>query len=294
MEGPRLCTRQSLAGDLRRLGLTAGDTILVHASMRSLGWVCGGPTTVVHALLDVLGPAGTVVVPAQTPHNRDPSRWPGRPVPESWWPEIRAQLPAFDPALTPCGPAMGALAERVRTWPGAVRSAHPQTSFAALGPAAQRLMAGHALASPLGEESPLARLEEVDARVLLLGVGYDRCTVFHLAEYRQPDPAVHPNACVVATPSGRAWVNYETVLLDDHDFPTLGADFERVTGAVLTGPVGAAYCRLLPARAAIDFATGWLPRHRAGGRSRGTTLPVALRGNDAKKITSRGTQNRAR
>src|SRR5262249_13877724 len=78
------------------------DSGLVHASLRSIGWVCGGAVAVVQALLDVVGPTGTIVVPAFTTDNRDPSRWRHRPVLEEWWPTIRAQLPAFDPAVTPC------------------------------------------------------------------------------------------------------------------------------------------------------------------------------------------------
>ena len=73
--GPAPRTRDSLAGDLRALGIGAGDVLLVHSSLRSLGWVSGGALAVVQALLDVLGPAGTLVVPSQTTGNRDPSTW---------------------------------------------------------------------------------------------------------------------------------------------------------------------------------------------------------------------------
>src|SRR5689334_19612096 len=63
-----LVTRASLAADLAALGVRRGDTLLVHASLRSLGWACGGPVAVVLALRDALGPDGTLVVPAQTPY----------------------------------------------------------------------------------------------------------------------------------------------------------------------------------------------------------------------------------
>src|SRR5215218_9297419 len=89
--------------------------------------------------------------------------------------------PADDAALRP---GHDAVAELVRTWPGARRSEHPQLSFAALGPAAAALTAGHSLAEGLDERSPLARLYDQDAKVLLLGVGHERNTSLHLAEYR--------------------------------------------------------------------------------------------------------------
>lgn len=253
-------TRESLAECLGTLGVAAGDTLLVHASMRSIGWVDGGAATVVQALLDVLGRHGTLVVPAQTPSNRDPSRWVDPPPPERW-PAIRAQLPPFFPRSTP-SEGMGAIAECVRTWPGAVRSEHPQTSFAAVGPGAVPLLRRHPLESQLGPDSPLGELEKADALVLLLGVGYDRCTAFHLGEYRQPSPPVGNHSCAVLTERGRQWVSYQAVALDDADFARLGADFEIHSGLINVGRVGAAYCRLFPVREAVEFATRWFATNR--------------------------------
>lgn len=274
LRGP--VTRDSIARDLRRVGLCPGDAVLVHASMRSIGWVCGGATAVVAALLDVVGVAGTVVAPAQTLDNRDPSRWAHAPVPERWWPAIRENLLPFDPAVTPSS-GMGAIAERIRTWPGAVRSAHPLTSFAAVGRNAPDLMSGHALTSLLGEASPLARLDEMDARVLLLGVGFDKCTAFHLAEYRTTSRSTFRGASVVKTAAGRQWITYESIDLDDRDFGQLGVDFEEKSGSVVRDKVGAATSRLFPLRDAVAFATAWMPsnRHRLpicgpGADERGT------------------------
>jgi aminoglycoside 3-N-acetyltransferase len=256
-------TRQSLTGDLGALGVSEGDALLVHASLRSLGWVCGGATAVVEALVDAVGPTGTVAVPTHTAGNSDPARWHRTgpaPVPADWWPAIRDALPPFDPATSP-GMGMGAVSEAVRTWPGALRSGHPQTSFVALGPAAGHVVANHDRTCHLGERSPLARLAEHDAKVLLLGVGFAVCTAFHLAEYRLPDPPIRTYSCVVATPAGRTWFDYPDVALDDGDFAALGADLEG-TGAVAVGPAGAAQARLFRLAPAVDHAVGWLAAHR--------------------------------
>ncbi|MFE9246293.1 aminoglycoside N(3)-acetyltransferase [Nocardiopsis sp. NPDC006938] len=264
-DGPR--TASSLTLHLTHLGVAPGDTLLVHTSLRSLGWVCGGDQTVVRALLDAIGPAGNLVVPTQTMDNTDPSGWENPPVPQAWWETIRAESPPFDPALTPSA-YMGRVPERVRTWPGAVRSPHPQTSFAALGPRAAHLMHPHPLESALGEASPLARLEQADARVLLLGTGYDSCTAFHLAEYRVPRPTTATSSCAIRTPDGdRRWTTYTGVALDESDFPALGADFEA-TGAVTVGRVGSATARLFPLPQAVAFATGWLVDHRQASELR--------------------------
>nr|WP_291418824.1 AAC(3) family N-acetyltransferase [Actinophytocola sp.] len=198
-DGPN--TRVTIATDLTELGLREGDMVLVHTSLSSFGWVCGGAVAVVQALLDVLGPAGTLVVPAQTMGNSDPRHWSRPPVPEDWWPIIRETMPAFDPRITP-SVGLGAVAEMVRRWPGAVRSGHPQASFAAVGARAAELMAEHRLDSHLGEGSPLAALERAGARVLLLGVGFDVCTAFHLAEYRVPMPTTELGAAVLTADGG--------------------------------------------------------------------------------------------
>lgn len=150
--GP-LVTRDTLATQLRALGVEPGETLLMHSSLSSLGWVCGGAVAVVQGLFDTLGPDGTLVVPTQTRSLSDPALWANPPVPEAWWDTIRATMPAFDPLVTPSR-GVGVIPETVRTWPGALRSAHPQTSFAAVGPRAAEIIEGHAPDCRLGEHSP--------------------------------------------------------------------------------------------------------------------------------------------
>ncbi|XKK59880.1 AAC(3) family N-acetyltransferase [Streptomyces sp. ARC32] len=252
--GP-LVTRGTLAAGLRELGVRTGDTLLAHTSLSSLGWVCGGPVAVVRALLDVLGPDGTLVVPTQTGDLSDPALWTSPPVPEAWWESIRAATPPYDPLITPSR-GVGVVPETVRTWPGARRSAHPQTSFAALGARAAEVVAGHATDCRLGERSPLAVLERLDARVLLLGAGYDACTAFHLAEYRIPGPMVE-----VGRPGPVGWERVREVSITSERFDELGHDFER-DRPVVRGRVGAADVRLIPLPDAVAYAERWLPLHR--------------------------------
>ena len=254
-------TRTEIAAGLRALGVRSGGVLLVHASLSALGWVVGGAPAVVAALRDALGPDGTLVVPTHTGGNSDPAGWRAPPVPASWWPVIREHMPAFDPAVTPTL-GIGVIPEIVRTWPGARRSAHPQASFAALGPAAGRITADHALDSGFGERSPLARIEELDGDVLLLGAGHGSNSSLHLAEHRVPDPPRERVAAAVMTPEGRRWVEWEDVVADEEDFGALGAAFDA-TGAVAIGPVGRAEARLMRQRELVAFGVGWMVEHRA-------------------------------
>ncbi|MER5530149.1 AAC(3) family N-acetyltransferase [Streptomyces sp. NPDC002677] len=265
-------TAADLGDDLRELGLREGDVVLVHASLRTVGRTAEGAETVLGALRRAVGPSGTIVVPAFTADNSLTSsahreRIRGMTAEQSA--AFRANMPGFDPATT-ASSGMGALAERLRTSPGALRSGHPQTSMAALGRHAREITASHPLDCHLGEASPLGRLYRLQAHVLLLGVGFDRCTALHLAEYRLADPPRQTYSCVLAAQGaerGRQWHEFEDVALDDSDFARIGAWLEDQSigpgrPLVRHGLVGAAPTRLLPLRPAVDLALHWLKRHR--------------------------------
>lgn len=260
----QLISSDRATAQLSRLGVVRGGVLLVHASMRSVG---GDAGAMVGALRQALGPEGTLVVPSFTTENSDtspPYRDRVRGLSDAAREAVRAQMPPFDRAASPAT-GMGLLAETVRLSQGAERSAHPQTSFAAIGPAAGKLLARHLPDCHLGEDSPLARMYEADARILLLGTDFDTCTAFHLAEYRRPDPPRRLYRCVVAPGGLRQWWEYEDVALDDSDFAALGRDFERSDsgGAVRSGRVGSARSRLVRLTSAVDFAAGWFKDHRA-------------------------------
>lgn len=196
MTAPHRPGALALAVHLRLLGLRPGTRVLVHASLAGTGLA---PAALRDALTGVLGPRGTLVVPAFTPENSRTSSAHLARIAGLSGPEVaafRERMPAFDPASTP-SQGMGAFAEAVRTAPGAARSSHPQTSFAALGKDAERICAGHRTESHLGEESPLGKLCWEGGQVLMINVGFSVCTAFHLAEYRIPKPPLRMYECVV-------------------------------------------------------------------------------------------------
>ena len=60
-------TRSRLVSDLSKLGLASGDTVMLHASVKAVGWIVGGPDMVLRAILDVLGSTGTLMMYVKCP-----------------------------------------------------------------------------------------------------------------------------------------------------------------------------------------------------------------------------------
>ncbi|MFC9684553.1 aminoglycoside N(3)-acetyltransferase [Streptomyces sp. NPDC056948] len=263
---PPAIDEETLTEEFRALGIGPGGALLTHSSLRSLGPVRGESRAVVRALRAALGPEGTLVVPAFTPENSDTSRAYRQRIQgctEQQVEELRRAMPPYDPRRTPA-PSMGRLAEEVRTLPEALRSDHPQTSFAAVGPLARMIVSDHAPDCHLGERSPLARLYKEGAKVLLLGVGFASCTAFHLAEYRVADRPLQEYHCVVRARGERTWWTYTDVALDDSDFTTVGRSFQDSGAPVRTGRVGRSTARLFGVREAVDHAVTWMSAHRPG------------------------------
>lgn len=161
MSEPRALTQDDIVRGLRELGLTAGESLIVHSSMRHLGPIEGGADAVIDAILEVIGPEGNLVLPTFNYVNPVPS-------------------PYFDPETTPG--RTGILPEVGRRRPGALRSLHPTHSVTVIGPDAVRLTAGHLNQRVFGVGSPVDLLAQDGGKVLLLGVGQTSNSTIHVAE----------------------------------------------------------------------------------------------------------------
>ncbi len=262
-QSPEPITVNSLVSDLHSLGVEAGQTILIHSSLSSLGWVCGGAPAVIDALQRVVGENGTVVMPTHSPGNRDPTNMNNPPVPDSWYEPIREQMPPYRPAVTPTQ-GMGTIPECFRSYPSVCRSAHPQHSFAACGADAGFVTKGHSYDYSFGEESPLARVYDLDGKILLLGTSHATNTSLHLAECRADlDIDTETRSSAVLVDENREWVHWEELDFNDEDFLDCGAAFEReYPDAFESDRVGVANAKLLPQQSLVDFAVDWFELNR--------------------------------
>lgn len=254
-----------LVAGLRAVGVRPGQDLLVHSSLRHVGPVRGGAADVLEALR-IATDGATIIVPTHTAANSLSSRA-FLAATAGMSPAQRARyvaaMPGFDPGKTPSH-GMGALAEYVRTLVEAKRSSHPQTSFAAFGPRAERCTARHELDCHLGESSPLGWLYQAGGAVLLIGVGYAACTALHLAEYRLPGCRRRDYQCFTMADGVRRGREFTDADLIDSDFEAVGELIDREP-FVRHGQVGAADCRLFPIKEIVDSAAACGPfrRHRA-------------------------------
>ncbi|MGB1286651.1 MAG: aminoglycoside N(3)-acetyltransferase [Aggregatilineales bacterium] len=260
-----LHTVSSLQADFAVCGIQPGMTLIMHSSLKQVGgWICGGAEAFNRALMNHLGDDGTLMMPAHTNGNSEPSYWQNPPIPEAWWDDVRAQMPAYHPATTRTR-QMGVLVEAFRTFPDAIRSSHPQFSFVAAGHHASTLTDNHDLADALGEHSPLARLYNLDGFVFLMGVGHGNNTSLHLAEHRANfvGKTIETQGAAMRVEGKREWVTFDILAYDADDFVQIGTDFAKAhPEQVISGKIGNADTLLIPQRPLIDFAVTWIEAHR--------------------------------
>eukprot|EP01135_Chromosphaera_perkinsii_P006416 Nk52_evm18s490 gene=Nk52_evmTU18s490 len=275
-------TTKSVCGDLQELGIRSGDSILVHCSMREIGWVCGGAQAVVMSLEKVIGDEGNIMMPAFSAENSEPEFWCRPPVPTDWFDEIRETMPPFDVDLTPTR-CMGIVAETFRASKGfrkghpVVRSDHPTSSFCCSGPDAEDLVGSHPISDELGLESPLGRFYSLDkdCYIVLIGVDFTKNTSLHLAEYIAEwkgkelvdmGSRVYKDSVVKEESE---WKIYQAFDVKTDDFLDIQEDFidawktgSLASNAVREGLVGSAKTYMINQKVLVEYACTWLTNHR--------------------------------
>ncbi|HEX3159266.1 MAG TPA: AAC(3) family N-acetyltransferase [Gemmatimonadaceae bacterium] len=254
-------SRQRLADDFRALGVARGDVVMVHASVRAVGAVAGGPDVIHLALKDALTDDGTLLMYASCPDYVDEV---GRGnLTAEQEAELLEKLPAFDPYTARSSRDNGALVELLRTYPGSRVNPHP-ARFVAWGRQTDYLFSRQPWNHALGRHSALDRLVELDGRILLLGCDHDTVTFLHYAEHvaEFPGKRIARFRVPVVENGARVWREMEEVDTADGGAHTNWPDrfFARIVDRFLAasgnrgGLVGDAACFLLPARGLLGFA----------------------------------------
>jgi aminoglycoside 3-N-acetyltransferase len=283
-------SRQELADGFRALGVAPGDVIMLHASVRSVGRIAGGPDQIHLALKDALTGDGTLIMYASCPaHVDEIGRGNLSPDEER---ELLEKLPAFDPATARAQRENGALVEFFRTYPGSAVNAHV-ARFAVWGREAGALLSEQPWNYAFGRGSVLDRFVHLAGRILLLGCDHDNVTFLHYAEHivEIPDKRVARYLVPVDENGRRVWRPME-------EFDTSGRGahpswpdrfFSRLVDGYLAradirpGQVGDARAFLVDARGLLEYA---LPIMKAvaadpGGEGSGTSEVGASTKRDA-------------
>jgi aminoglycoside 3-N-acetyltransferase len=230
----------------------------VHAALRKVGSVVGGADSVLWALRDVVGPAGTIIGYTDWQSEDDVIERP----------ELREHIPPFDPLASRSIRDVGFFPEMLRTTPGALRSANPGASMAAIGGRAEWFTADHVLDYGYGPQSPLGKLVEANGKTLMLGAPLDTMTLLHHAEHlAQFTPKrIRRYETPILVDGKTAWRWFEEFdtsdppdgLADDY-FATIVEDF-LASGKGKRGTIGAAPSVLVDAGDIVPFAVDWIER----------------------------------
>jgi aminoglycoside 3-N-acetyltransferase len=255
-------SRDELADGFRRLGVTAGDTVMVHASVRAVGEVAGGPDQIHLALKDALTADGTLMMYAACPDYYDEVGRGNLTAEQER--ELLEKLPPFDPLTARSARDNGTLVEFLRTYPGSVVNPHP-ARFVVWGRHAAFLISKQPWDYAFGKDSALDRFQQLDGKILLLGCDHDTTTFLHYAEHiaNIPNKRIARYKVPVVNPEGqrewRAMEEFDTADAGAH--PNWPARFfARLVDTHLAetqnrgGRVGNAECHLLNARALLAFA----------------------------------------
>lgn len=268
---PSYNTRPSLRDDLTRMGLEAGDTVMVHAAMSKVGPMLNGPDALSMGLLDVIGPEGTLLVYTSWDSVHDDLLDDQGRVLVQW----RDHVPGFDPQASWAVRMNGIIAEFVRTMSGARRSGNPGASVAAIGKLADWITADHSQDYGYGEGPPLAKLIEANGRILMVGAPWDTMTLIHHADHLADLPGKRVLRYEVPFAAGAetAWRIMEvfdttepvTEGLPENYIEQIVTAYEA-SGCDREGTIGFAPSLLVDARPMLAFAIEWLET-RAGRKA---------------------------
>jgi aminoglycoside 3-N-acetyltransferase len=173
-------SKEQLANDFHKLGVMGGDTVMLHASVRAVGEIAGGPDQIHLALKSVLTADGTLMMYASCPRFYDEVGRGNLTMERER--ELRQTLPAFDPLTARSDRENGTLVEFLRTYPESRVNWHV-ARFVFWGKETEYLMSSQPWDFAFGLGSPLDRFLALDGKIVLLGSDHDAVTFLHYVEH---------------------------------------------------------------------------------------------------------------
>lgn len=249
-----LTTSEDIINSLQLLGVSPGDTACLHISLSSLGFVPGGPRTVIESVLKTID-GGTLMMPTYSGDLSDPHEWKNPSVSESWIARIIESTPAYCEKKTPTR-GMGAVAEYFRSFPGVIRSKHPQSSFSAIGKQAKKIISPHNLDNRFGPESPLGRLYSMNGWVILMGAPWDTVSLFHLTQHSVNWQKKVSKKAPIKKKGLKIWQEYSDIEYPIDWFKG-GVSMLIDSGLAKSGFVGKAKTVLFRSKPAVDNILDW-------------------------------------
>lgn len=252
--------KEQLVSQLKNLNLKSGDNVMVHASLRAVGKILGGPDELHKAIMNIISPNGTLIMYVGCePEFEEIGRNKQSAEEEKL---IFKHCPVFDSATARARRDYGTFAEFFRSWPGVICSENPGARIAAYGANAFWFTQNHPLNYGYGPGSPLAKLYESNGKILLLGSDLDQVTIFHYAEHITPidNKRVVYFKVPLLKDGSRIWVNVEEYDTSDGIRKWPQRFFEEIlikyfkSKEITSSKVGNADSYLLDAKSLVDFS----------------------------------------
>lgn len=236
-------SKDRIIRDLRRIGVEEGDHVAVALSLKSIGYVAGGPEAFIDALLDAVGPNGTIMMNAHT------EMFPVSDIPSDY---------IFDYRSTPTW--TGLVPETFRKRRDSIRSEHPRFSVSAIGKLAELLTKGHDENSSF--YMPFSTLAEEGGKYLCIGLGNRLVAIRHEAQRLAGlfDVVQKLRGVKYRDREGRVKVYFANMPPCNRKLPDL-VPMLRNMGVAKTGRIGMAYSILAPAKALIDTMAEMLKKN---------------------------------
>jgi aminoglycoside N3'-acetyltransferase len=224
------------------LHVGSDDLIFLHISYTRMSYLGLSAEEIIDALLQRLGPKGTLVLPSYAWHLDKTARpWRG-------YADYFAQRPAFDVRHTPAN--IGWVPEVFRQMPGVKRSSSYWWSVAAKGALARELTEGQAqVVRPYGTTSSFGRLAGAGAKIVGLGVSLNTSSLALVADDAFGDR--HVQAVFTGTPESGVVIDEDGRRIETHSYWLL----PEVVRVIKPSSLIAASPRLMAAMRRVDRGT---------------------------------------